>query len=149
MRGWVKRFEDDKKIYGTDDLVVLGKASWRNSRNHGLVAVDIFHDDRVMKVECGLGEYWQSDTFVASFAPRQTVAGKCIQRRVCRQIKEKDVSKYVGFKNEGNVTTCVITNEEGYLNRELITDDMVGQWLVFELDTESLVVRVFVSNGKV
>lgn len=149
MRGWVKRFEDGKKIYGTDDKVLMKKISWSKGRLEGIVGVDVYHDEHLMVVDCGLGKYWQSDDMVAMFAPKSTVPGRCVVRRVCRKIREDDVGCVLVSSKKDNTTTYKITMSDEGLNQEIITDAMVGKWFIFELDTDTFFTRCYLSERRI
>ena len=146
--GWLKCFTDHTTESGTDELVQQKLASWSRGRLEGLAAVQLFWNNHEIQYVADEGEYWQSDDMVAVYGgPGSTTLAKFLIRRLGRKINTNDIGKVIWLQSiiqpsgktwfvsfsDPSQGSMSIPNEQIFAE---ITDDMVDEWVVAELNSE-------------
>lgn len=134
--GWRKHFADGTAYTALDQEVAQRVKSWRNSRQDGIIQVDISHDKLGTAILRGTGEFWQEDDLIAPFNLSKPVMGTIVARRVMKKIHDKDLA--VRILQDARTIICELVPYpiNGLGGRNLQRDD-IGKWFVVELDLEN------------
>lgn len=139
MGYWIKYFADGQIYKGTDLDVSLKRASWRNSRQEGLIKVLL--EESNLRIELnGPGEYWQADTMVATMEESEpTVIRRTLQKKIDSQ------DRFYGYEDI-NFGGGVFGKRVFFFNglplgwkHSLIqiSSDFIGKWFTLSLDLEN------------
>jgi len=124
MGYWIKRFFGQEYI-GTDEAVKKGQASWRLSRQNGMIGVELGHGNKILRID-GLGEYWQSDVYSSQVGRSDA---SLIARRIMRKVKENDCFYKTIDTEDFRLVKFLSVSEEG---ARPIPKEWKKKWYVLE-----------------
>ncbi|RLC97647.1 MAG: hypothetical protein DRI46_12625 [Chloroflexi bacterium] len=130
MNGWTKFFADSTTCVGSDHAVAARTASWRNSRNHDMVAVELTCGTKKLHID-GPGIYWQSDGYEAVYPGPHTTL---IKRRIEKRIDASD--NYVRIRSTGDELNAVFNNALDGGKFVALGAKFVNKWLILELNVK-------------
>jgi len=149
MGKWTKYFIDGTVYEGSDEAIRLQKASWRRSRNEGIIKVELENKPYRISIE-GPGEYWQSDTYDIEMLDSDTP--KMVRRRIQRRLTESDkFLEVVTAPAQYGIKVFSVFPEQpteriialpGYRTKEEV-------WLTVEVDLNKRLLRHFFSPRKI
>jgi len=128
MGQWTKYYADGTSYTATDDAVGKGVASWRNSRQLGMIKAELIHDKARLEI-IGLGEYWQSDTYNCVFPGSKTQLTK---RRIEKLVDITDMFYFIEQDDKG--LKIVFNTQCENFGSKAVPQDWKGKWIVAELD---------------
>jgi len=143
--GWLKYFTDGSRETGTDTEVDARKASWRNGKLDGLVAVDLCMNNRLVSLKAGEGNWWQADSYIAKLTPGTKTKGELVARRVMRQLTEQDMGKFVFQTTNDNHITIEIGDKLPLANPGeaiKLAHPHAGKWLIVEITKNQIEISI-------
>lgn len=142
MGKWIKHYADGTKYVGTDLAIKARMASWQNSNNDGIVAVELEHQGYTLKIQ-GLGTYWQSDNYSTVFPGTVSSLAK---RRIEKQITSSD--KFFRIYTSNDEHTIVFNNDLFEGKWVIIPPAWHGEWLILEYDVRTKTSRHYLRGTK-
>lgn len=142
MGYWIKRFHN-QEYRGEDEEIRKGRASWRLSRQEGMIGAELGHNNKLLRID-GLGQYWQSDTYCSAVGGPQLTL---LSRRIMRRLKESDC--FYSILNTGDVYTVRFVNTadgEGY---RPVPREWKNKWYVVEYRLTENAIVSYISGDKV
>lgn len=141
MGYWVKQFVDGTSYRGTDEDIAFGNASWKKSRQKGIISASLHDVGKELRIK-GIGEYWQSDQLL--FDPI-TNYSKRISRRILRKIEPHDL--FVRIIVEKNIITAEFFSSpvEGCV---AVPEAWINKWFVLEFSCTSNKLSYYTSVEK-
>lgn len=156
---WKKTYSDGSDYIGTDEEVVKGKASWRQSKNTDMLSASVSTGQYSITISSlKPRNFWQSDSYECDVFSSN---GKLIARRICVQLENDDKFYIVSDKHNEHCLTVVLNNllvvlenlklPESSVNTQYycMPSESVGSWLVLEVDPRSGKTKIFFSPRKV
>ena len=128
MNGWTKHFADGTKYVGSDHAVAARAASWRNSRNHGMVATELNYGTYKLEIQ-GPGTYWQSDGYEAVYPGPNTTL---LRRRIEKRIEAGD--NYVRIRTTDTELVAAFNAPLDGGKFIPLGPKLVNKWLILELN---------------
>lgn len=143
MNGWTKYFADGTKYTATDYSILTKTASWRNSRNTDIVAVELEYGPFKLRID-GVGQYWQSDTYESVYPGP---ASKLTKRRIEKYIEPTD-RFYCCYRDNNCLKVCFNSSIEGG-RHQAIPKKWIGQWIILEYDVATRKAIYYLRSKKV
>ena len=138
---WIKRFTDGNIEYGDDIAIQKKQASWSRGRLTDIESVTLQHDKYRIEIR-DTGEYWQSDTYESIFP---YPVAKIVKRRIERKISEQDKS----FKPHRSNNELYLLFNNFAPSYVPIKKEMIGQWMIVELDLKELKTHFYISPNRI
>jgi hypothetical protein len=130
---------------GSDENVRQKKASWRASRNDGMIGAWVVHNDAAIKIQ-GMGEYWQSDTYESNVG--QNIKPQRVARRISKKITAAD--RWFRYLTHMGPQVTIAFNDLDHTGGMVeVPKEHVGKWMVLEYDIPSDSIRHYISNHRV
>lgn len=81
MGRWIKYFANGEALTGFDEAIARGEVSWSQSKLDGMVGTSLIVDKSYFSI-AGFGDYWQYDTYAASYPSGVELLSRSIQRLI-------------------------------------------------------------------
>ena len=142
MGQWTKHFADGSSYRGTDKDIDNKKASWRRSRNRGMVSLELEHEGTRLVIH-GPGDFWQSDGYESVYPGPHS---QMVCRRIERLIDPAD--SYLTFRHEKQIGYVAFNSK---LSDEIIPiqPSWRNQWFILEYDLKRDVIQYYIKDKRV
>ena len=157
--GWAKCLASKGIIFGEDALVDSQKVSWRKTDLDNLIGVSLAHVFPSFSLQgsiSGLGNFWQSDSYCASFGVNQTFRGVREKRRIQKKLTPEDGFLDV-YSNSGEIH--IFTQEsiaklsdsiENYTRNLLVLNkNHYNLWVIIEIDIFQKDIKWYLSPERI
>lgn len=145
MGHWTKFYNNGTKYTGTDTAIARGQASWRKSKNNGIVKVVLEHNDLTLSIS-GIGEYWQSDEWEAEFPSGKPTMTK---RRIMKKVEQYDQIACIRKSLTSYSLRFDAYTPKAGETPKITNEALIGQWAVVEMDLINHNVYSYFSRKKV
>jgi hypothetical protein len=144
MGQWIKYFADGTKYVGTDQDILMKRASWTKSKNTGIIAVSLEYNSKLLQI-CGNGNYWQADMYQCSSVQCSPIL---IKRFI--QFQPGIESTFYISQTDNNCWA----QEYKSINSVSVSNEMLlhlntRQWLTLEYDIINNVIKSYIKDSKI
>lgn len=135
MGRWIKYFIDGAKEEGTDEDILLGKASWSRGELKDINSVHIYDSlfSSILSVPCS--EWNQFDRYLAKIDSDGSQTIQRTSRVIQSKLKLEHVGSYINIFSIMTTTNVFVDKKpDKSLQSIMITEDYVDKWLTISLE---------------